>query len=50
MNGIGKWMFGAAMFIGGYFVGFYEMKYKLYKAVVDGIAKKEREEREERED
>lgn len=40
MNKIGKMLTGAAVFVGGYLVGFYEMKYKLFKAIAEGVVEK----------
>ena len=38
MNKIGKVLTGAIVFIGGYFVGCYETKYKMFKITEDGDA------------
>lgn len=47
MNKIGKMLAGTAIFVSGYLVGFYEMKYKLFKAIAEGVVEKSKEERKE---
>lgn len=48
MNNFGKALVGAALFTAGYFVGFYEMKYKTMKVMLTALAddKKKKDEEE----
>lgn len=48
MNNLGKALMGGAIFVAGYFVGFYEMKYKTMKVLLEHeISKKKKKEEEE---
>jgi hypothetical protein len=47
MNNFGKTLVGAAIFVAGYFVGFYEMKYKTMKWMVTALADKQKKDEEE---
>ena len=38
MNRVGKLATGVAIFVGGYLVGVYELKYKVYKAIAEVVA------------
>lgn len=45
MNNLGKALVGGAIFVAGYLVGFYEMKYKTMKFVLEcELTNKEKEE------
>lgn len=46
MNNFGKTLVGAAIFVAGYFVGFYEMKYKTMKWMVTALADKQKKDEE----
>ena len=48
MNGIGKMLTGVAIFVGGYFVGVYELKYKMYKAMAEVVVEKSNKEESQR--
>ena len=45
MKNVGKTLATGAVFLAGYFVGFYEMKYKIMKLMLEDKLKKEREEK-----
>ncbi len=45
MNNLGKALVGGAIFVAGYFVGFYEMKYKTMKVLLDHVISKKDEEK-----
>ena len=47
MNGFGKLLTGVGLFVGGYLVGFYELKYKMYKAVAEVVVEKGNKEQKE---
>lgn len=40
MNKVGKLLTGAVLFAGGYIVGIYELKYKVYKAITEVVVEK----------
>ena len=40
MNKVGKALTGVALFVGGYLVGVYELKYKVYKAMAEVVVEK----------
>ena len=45
MNNLGKALVGGGIFVAGYLVGFFEMKYKTMKVLLESkISKKEEEE------
>lgn len=45
MNNLGKVLVGSAIFVAGYLVGFYEMKYKTMKTLLEHeISKNKKEE------
>lgn len=45
MNTLGKALVGGAIFVAGYLVGFYEMKYKTMKCILEAeLSKKDKEE------
>lgn len=46
MNNLGKALIGSAIFVAGYFVGFYEMKYKTMKVLLEHEISKNKEEEE----
>ena len=50
MKNLGKLIGAGAIFVAGYFVGFYEMKYKLMKCLVEGSLQKKTEEKSEEEE
>ena len=41
MRNVGKTLVTGAVFLAGYFVGFYEMKYKIMKLMLEDKLKKE---------
>ena len=41
MKNVGKTLVTGAVFLAGYFVGFYEMKYKIMKLMLEDKLKKE---------
>lgn len=43
MNKVGKLLTGAVLFTGGYLVGIYELKYKVYKAITEVVVEKSNE-------
>lgn len=47
MNNFGKTLVGAAIFVAGYLVGFYEMKYKTMKWMVTALADNKKKDEEE---
>ena len=47
MNRVGKLATGVAIFVGGYLVGIYELKYKMYKAVTEVVVEKVSKEQKE---
>lgn len=47
MNKVGKLLTGVGLFVGGYLVGFYELKYKMYKAVTEVVVEKVSKEQKE---
>jgi len=47
MNNLGKALVGGAIFVAGYLVGFYEMKYKTMKWMLTTVCEKKEEEEEE---
>ena len=46
MKTLGKALVGSAIFVAGYFVGFYEMKYKIMKVLLECEFSKEKKEEE----
>lgn len=44
MNNLGKALVGGAIFVAGYLVGFYEMKYKTMKWMLTTVCEKKEEE------
>ena len=46
MNNLGKALAAAAIFTAGYFVGFYEMKYKTMELMITALADKKKDEEE----
>ena len=45
MKNVGKTLATGAVFLAGYFVGFYEMKYKIMKLMLEDKLKKEKEDK-----
>ena len=45
MKNVGKTLATGAVFLSGYFVGFYEMKYKIMKLMLEDKLKKEKEDK-----
>ena len=48
MKNVGKTLATGAVFLAGYFVGFYEMKYKIMKLMLEDKLEKEKKEKEEK--
>lgn len=46
MKNLGKALVGGAIFVAGYLVGFYEMKYKVMKIMLETELSKKNEEKE----
>lgn len=45
IKNVGKTLTTGAVFLAGYFVGFYEMKYRIMKVMLEDKLKKEKEEK-----
>ena len=48
MKNVGKTLATGAVFLAGYFVGFYELKYKIMKLMLEDKLEKEKKENEEK--
>lgn len=45
MNKVGQVLAAGGLLLTGYFIGFYEFKYKATKALLDAVLEKEKEEK-----
>lgn len=48
MKNVGKTLATGAVFLAGYFVGFYELKYRMMKNILGELAEREKKEKEEK--
>lgn len=48
IKNVGKTLVTGAVFLAGYFVGFYELKYRIMKKILGELAEREKKEKEEK--